>query len=81
MFLVATEDGSVHKSSKSYPDTYLDNYYGHTGPIYKVRCNPFWSDIFLTCSADWSCKLWKLGEEEFKHEFKSDDLTDEVMDV
>ena len=33
------------------------------GAIYKVRCNPFWSDIFLTCSADWSCKLWNWKSE------------------
>ena len=42
---------------------YLESYYGHMGPIYKVRCNPFWSDIFLTCSSDWSCKLWNWKSE------------------
>ncbi|CAK87332.1 unnamed protein product (macronuclear) [Paramecium tetraurelia] len=36
--------------------------FGHSGPVYKVRCNPFFGDIFLTCSADWSCKLWNWTE-------------------
>lgn len=63
MYLVGTEDGAIHRCSKSYSEQYLDSYYGHSGPVYKVRCNPFWSDIFLSCSADWSAKLWNIKEE------------------
>lgn len=63
MYLVATDEGTVHRCSKSYAEQYLDSYFGHSGPIYKVRCNPFVSDLFLTCSADWSCKLWNWREE------------------
>jgi len=63
MYLVATDEGTVHRCSKSYAESYLDSYFGHSGPIYKVRCNPFVSDLFLTCSADWSCKLWNWREE------------------
>jgi len=64
IYFVSTEDGTVHRCSKSYKEQYLDNYFGHAGPVYKVRCNPFWSDIFLTCSADWTCRLWNWREEQ-----------------
>lgn len=63
-YFVATEDGIIHRCSKSYKDQYLRSYYGHTGPVYKVRCNPFWSNIFISCSADWTCRIWNWEEEE-----------------
>ena len=75
------DEGTVHRCSKSYAEQYLESYYGHDGPVYKVRSNPFWSDIFLTCSADWSSKLWNWREEEYKYSFKSLDLFDEVLDI
>ena len=90
MYLVATEEGTVHRCSKSYAEQYLDSYFGHSGPIYKVRCNPFFSDVFLTCSADWSCKLWNWREEvaisnfqvlNYKNNLQSLDLYDEVLDT
>ena len=48
-YLVATDDCAIHRCSKSYNEQYLDSFYDHTGPVYKVRCNPFNSDIFLSC--------------------------------
>eukprot|EP00398_MALV-I-01_sp_L67-1_P000572 gene572-462_t len=57
-YLVGTEDGLVHRCSTSYNEQYLDTYYGHTAAVYKVRCNPFWSHSFLTCSEDWTMRLW-----------------------
>ena len=69
IYLASTEEATVYRCSKSYAETYLDTYFGHTGAIYKVRTNPFWSDIFLTCSADWSCKLWNIHEENALNTF------------
>jgi len=86
-YLVGTEDGLVHKCSTSYNDNYLQTYYGHSGPVYKVRCNPFVSTAFLTCSADWSMKLWTMkpipGHQANTHllHFMSTDLNDSVNDV
>jgi WD40 repeat protein len=64
-YFCATEDCSVHKCSISYPDQYMNSYYGHQGPVYRVRCNPYWdaSDnaIFLTCSYDWTVKVWNAN--------------------
>ncbi|KAL4445579.1 hypothetical protein ABPG74_006130 [Tetrahymena malaccensis] len=80
-YLAATDDGPIHRCSKNYSGQYLESYFGHTGPVYRVRFNPFWSDIFLSCSADWSCRLWNIKEEQPLSTFQSLDLQDEVMDV
>mmetsp|Transcript_62157 Transcript_62157/g.182244 ORF Transcript_62157/g.182244 Transcript_62157/m.182244 type:complete len:851 (+) Transcript_62157:117-2669(+) len=85
-YLVGTEDGLVHRCSTSYNE-YLDTYYGHSGPIYKVRCNPFLPQVFLTCSADWSMRLWTTKVEKGQQmdtpilNFQSTDLQDAVNDV
>lgn len=86
-YLVGTEDGLVHRCSTSSNEQYLDTYYGHSGPVYKVRCNPFMSHAFLTCSADWTMRLWTTKPPQGHPgdtpllEFKSTDLCDAVNDV
>mmetsp|Transcript_114987 Transcript_114987/g.199397 ORF Transcript_114987/g.199397 Transcript_114987/m.199397 type:complete len:850 (-) Transcript_114987:113-2662(-) len=86
-YIVGTEDGLVHKCSTSYNEQYLDTYMGHSGPVYKVRCNPFVSHAFLTCSADWTMRLWTtkpIPGHDLKSELvvlKSNDLSDSVNDV
>ena len=35
-YIVGTEEGSVHKCSVSYNEQYLESYFGHSGPVYKV---------------------------------------------
>jgi|Transcript_50312 WD40 repeat protein len=86
-YLVGTEDGLVHRCSTSYNEQYLATYEGHSGPVYRVRCNPFLSHAFLTCSADWSMKLWSTkslpGHKANTHlrNFQSTDLCDAVNDV
>lgn len=57
-YFAGTEDGLIHKCSVSYNEQTLENYYGHTGPVYKVRASPFLADAFLSCSADWTVALW-----------------------
>ena len=61
-YFVATEDCSVHKCSTSFAEQYQADYYGHMGSIYRVRCNPFWDNndcpIFITCSYDWTVRVW-----------------------
>ena len=32
--MVGTEDGILHRCSVSYNEQYLDNYFGHAGPVY-----------------------------------------------
>jgi len=61
-YFTATEDCTIHQCSMSYAEQYLETYTGHMGPIYKLRCNPFFHKddcpIFLTCSYDWTVKVW-----------------------
>ncbi|KAI9143368.1 WD40-repeat-containing domain protein [Paraphysoderma sedebokerense] len=64
MYLVGTEDGTIHRCSCSYNEQYLNTYLGHTAPVYKVKWSPFYSKVFLSCSADWTVKLWEVEKEE-----------------
>lgn len=76
MYLATTEEGIIYRCSKSYTQQYLQVYSGHNGPIYKVRANPFLYDIFLTCSSDWSCKLWNWRKDSPLNSFQSLDIYD-----
>ena len=85
-YFAATEDCTIHKCSVSYSEQYLETYYGHTGPIYKVRCNPFWEplecQVFLTCSYDWTVRVWNAKENTPKlicHQINN--LREQVNDV
>jgi WD40 repeat protein len=93
-YLVGTEGGLIHRCSTSYNEQYLDTYtsgtQGHSAPVYKVRCNPFWPAAFLTCSADWTMKLWSTkpvpGMTNHSldapiQSFQSTDLADAVNDI
>lgn len=66
-YFTATEDCTIHKCSTSYSEGYMDTFVGHNGPIYKVRCNPFWDTaecpIFLSCSYDWTVKVWNAKQQ------------------
>ncbi|NXY70910.1 WDR78 protein, partial [Glareola pratincola] len=57
-YLAGTEEGHIHKCSCSSSEQFLETYRGHKGPVYKVAWNPFSTDMFLSCSADWSVILW-----------------------
>jgi WD40 repeat protein len=94
VYLVGTEDGLIHRCSTSYNEQYLETYtsgtQGHSAPVYKVRCNPFWQNAFLTCSADWTMKLWSTKPvpgmaghplDAPIQSFQSTDLADAVNDV
>ncbi len=57
-YCLGTEDGLVHQCSVSYNEQVLETYYGHTAPVYQLRCSPFLADAFISCSADWTVKVW-----------------------
>jgi len=81
MYFAGTEDGVIHKCSPSYNEQSLETFPGHTGPVYRLRCSPFWKETFLSCSADWTVKLWVQKQTEPLYNFLSTDLSDEVCDV
>lgn len=58
LFIVGTEEGNIHKCSKAYSGQYLETYEGHHMAVYAVKWNPFHENIFISCSADWTVKLW-----------------------
>lgn len=81
VYYAGTEDGVIHKCSCSYNEQYLQTYFGHSGPIYRLKLSPFWSDIFISCSADWTVKLWHQTETSELVTFHSIDLAHAVFDV
>ncbi|NXW75664.1 WDR78 protein, partial [Hirundo rustica] len=58
IFLAGTEEGHIHCCSCSGKEPILGTYRGHKGPVYKVSWNPSSTEMFLSCSADWSILLW-----------------------
>ncbi|KAJ3386462.1 cytoplasmic dynein with WD40 domain [Entophlyctis sp. JEL0112] len=58
LFVVGTEEGRIHKCSKTYNSQYLLSFDAHQMSVYTVRFNPFHGSVFLSASADWTVKLW-----------------------
>ncbi|RMC08795.1 hypothetical protein DUI87_15046 [Hirundo rustica rustica] len=59
IFLAGTEEGHIHCCSCLGKEPILGTYRGHKqGPVYKVSWNPSSTEMFLSCSADWSILLW-----------------------
>ena len=81
VYFAATDDGTIHRCSTSYTEQYMDTYFGHHGPVYKVRCNPYNPDYFLTCSYDWTARLWNLNHNASKMIFSPPDLMDQINDI
>ncbi|KAL5106466.1 Dynein intermediate chain 4 axonemal [Taenia crassiceps] len=64
IYLVGTENGQIHRCSCSYAEQYLSTYNGHTSSVYAVKYSPFLSDVFLSCSADWTVRLWHTDRQK-----------------
>jgi len=62
LFLVGTEEGKVHICSKSYTSHFIDSIDAHNMAVYKVSWNHYHPNIFITCSADWTVKIWEMGD-------------------
>jgi len=78
LFLVGTEEGQIHKCSRAYTSKFLHTYSAHSMAVYTVAWNPFHPRVFISCSADWTVKIWDhaIGEPIF-----SFDLGNAVGDV
>ncbi|KEG07585.1 putative dynein intermediate chain [Trypanosoma grayi] len=62
IYVVGTEDGSLHQCNKSQTENYELDYAPHSELVYRVRWSPYSDNYFLTCSADWSSRLYRLGQ-------------------
>merc|ERR1712072_1285678 len=78
LFIVGTEEGKIHKCSKAYSGQYLETYQGHHMAVYALRWNPFHPRVFISCSADWTVKIW---DHNSPHPILSFDLGNAVGDV
>ncbi|XP_078368950.1 dynein intermediate chain 2, ciliary-like isoform X2 [Oculina patagonica] len=78
MFLVGTEEGKIHKCSKTYSSQFLETYDAHHMAVYSVKWNHFHPKIFISCSADWTVKIWDHHYHEPMFTF---DLNNSVGDV
>lgn len=58
LFVVGTEEGKIHLCSKTYSGQYLQTYQGHFLAVYSVKWNKYHPKVFLSCSADWTIKMW-----------------------
>ncbi|XP_016816254.2 dynein axonemal intermediate chain 1 isoform X6 [Pan troglodytes] len=58
MFLVGTEEGKIYKCSKSYSSQFLDTYDAHNTSVDTVSWNPYHTKVFMSCSSDWTVKIW-----------------------
>eukprot|EP00038_Savillea_parva_P002658 m.116234 g.116234 ORF g.116234 m.116234 type:complete len:848 (+) comp10912_c0_seq2:144-2687(+) len=63
-YIVGTEDGVIHKCSCSYNEQTIHDYMGHEGPVNAVQWSPFAPGVFVTCSADWTMRVWEEGSED-----------------
>lgn len=61
LFVVGTEEGAIHYYSKAYNAQFLRNFDGHHMAVYSIKWNTFHPKVFLTCSADWTVKLWETS--------------------
>jgi WD40 repeat protein len=64
IYLAGTEDGLIHRCSQSYNEQYLNTYVGHTGPVNRIRWCPNADNVFISCSSDWTIKVWKEEAEK-----------------
>nr|XP_015218819.1 PREDICTED: dynein intermediate chain 1, axonemal isoform X2 [Lepisosteus oculatus] len=58
LFLVGTEEGKIHKCSKAYSSQFLETYDAHNMAVDAVRWNHFHPKVFISCSSDWTVKIW-----------------------
>ena len=78
LFLVGTEEGKIHLCSKAYSGQYLESYEGHFLAVYAVKWNKYHPRVFISCSADWTIKMW---DSEITRPIIAFDLSHAVGDI
>jgi WD40 repeat protein len=79
VYIAGTEDGYIHRCSTSYSEQYMMSYSGHMGPVYKLQWCPYQHNLFISCSADWTVRLWSAERSTSLLTFQNSN--DEVYDV
>jgi dynein intermediate chain 1 len=78
LFLVGTEEGKIHLCSKAYSGQYLETYEGHYLAVYAVKWNTYHPRVFISCSADWTIKMW---DKNISRPIKAFDLGCAIGDI
>ncbi|XP_077459012.1 dynein axonemal intermediate chain 1-like [Stigmatopora argus] len=60
LYIVGTEEGKIHKCSKNYSNQYLKTFDAHNMAVDTVKWNPYHPKVFISCSSDWTVKIWDL---------------------
>lgn len=58
LFLVGSEKGKIYKCSKSYAGHFLETYDAHVMAVEAVKWNHYHPKVFMSCSSDWTVKIW-----------------------
>ncbi|RMZ95468.1 dynein intermediate chain, partial [Brachionus plicatilis] len=78
LYIVGTEEGKVLEYSSLHKEKILTIFDAHSLPIYSIKWNPFFKRIFITCSADFSVKIW---DHRYKNPLIVYELSAPVCDV
>jgi WD40 repeat protein len=57
-YLIGTEEGKIYECSLARSDQWMTAYEPHIAPAYSLKINPHCPNVFATCSADWSVKIF-----------------------
>ena len=57
-YLIGTEEGKIYECSLARSDQWMTAYEPHIAPVYSLKINPHCPNVFATCSADWSVKIF-----------------------
>lgn len=80
IYIVGTEDGSVFQCNKSQTENYDLDYLPHAELVYRIRWSPYSTRYFLTCSADWTMRLYRLDQTKPMIRFDSPNQ-DSIQDI
>eukprot|EP01012_Entosiphon_sulcatum_P003356 TRINITY_DN11032_c0_g2_i1.p1 TRINITY_DN11032_c0_g2~~TRINITY_DN11032_c0_g2_i1.p1 ORF type:complete len:623 (-),score=118.08 TRINITY_DN11032_c0_g2_i1:105-1973(-) len=76
-FFVGSEDGGLYSGNRHGSSSRItEKYEGHVGPITGTHCHPNtggsvdFSDLILTSSMDWTCKLWSQRHNKYLASFE-----------
>ncbi|XP_014244850.1 dynein intermediate chain 2, ciliary-like [Cimex lectularius] len=58
-FLVGSAEGDIFQCNVSYATTPTFKYLGHDMAVNCVTFNTYITDIFMSCSDDWTIKIWE----------------------
>ncbi|UJR35829.1 hypothetical protein I4U23_028576 [Adineta vaga] len=78
VFIVGTEDGKIYKASIDDPGMIDMIFNAHDFAVYSVQWSPFHPNVFASCSADGTVKIWHEKLLEYLMRF---DLCTSLQDI